>query len=190
MGSNRELAQSKLILLYVINKLGMPVNNLQVTKIILENKFMNYFFLQQFLNELCESHLLESTMSEGKTVYTITAAGKQTLEYFATHIPAGLRNRIDNVVSSIRKNIKKETLITADFIPDSENEFTVICRVHEDNFSLIEMRVAVGSKNDARTICSNWKKHSQAIYAEIIESLTRQRDKDGAEDGNNPDEQN
>lgn len=175
LGSNRELAENKLILLYIIDKINLPVSNLQITKIILENKFMNYFFLQQFLNELCDSGMLSPSTEGDKAYYSITQSGKQTLGYFTGHIPLGIKSRIDNTISQIRKNIKNETLIKADFTPESENEFTVSCSVHEDNFSLIDLEISVGTKNDARTICENWKKHSQAIYAEIMDSLTRKR---------------
>jgi len=35
--SNKELAENKLILLYIIDKVNIPISNLQITKIILEN---------------------------------------------------------------------------------------------------------------------------------------------------------
>jgi len=176
LGSNREVAENKLILLYIIEKINMPVSNLQMTKLILENKFMNYFLLQQHLNELCEGSLLSPEVVEGKTFYQITRNGKQTLGYLSNLIPRGIKARIDNTISAIRKNIRNETLITADFIPESENEYIVTCSVREDNFSLIELKLTVGTKADARSICDNWKKHPQALYAEIIESLTKKRD--------------
>lgn len=176
LGNNRELAQNKLILLYIIEKINIPVSNLQITKLILENKYMNYFLLQQFLDELCSNNLLKTQLIDDKTYYTITQGGKETLSYFPSLIPPGIKLRIDNSIASIRKNIRNETLVTAVFMPESENEFTVNCKVDEDNFSLIDIKVAVGTKNDARTICENWKKHSQNIYAEIIESLIKKRD--------------
>ncbi|HHW49747.1 MAG TPA: DUF4364 family protein [Clostridiaceae bacterium] len=175
LGSNKELAENKLILLYIIEKINMPVSNLQMVKLILENKFMNYFFLQQHLNELCESGMLVSELIEGKTFYNITPNGRKTLEYFINLIPVGIKMRIDDTISSIRKKIKNETLITADFMPESENEFMVNCKVREDNFTLIDINITVGTKSDARMICENWKKNSQEIYSEILESLTRKR---------------
>lgn len=175
LGSNRELAGNKLILLYVIDKIDMPVSNLQITKIILENRFMNYFMLQQFLNELCDSSFLEQKTEDSKTLYIITETGKQTLNYFIGLIPPGIKSRIDETMSSIRKNIKNETLITSDFTPVSENEFIVSCKVREDGFSLIDLEITVGTRNDARDICDNWKNHSSSIYAEIIDSLTKKR---------------
>lgn len=178
LGSNRELAQNKLILLYIFEKMNISVNNLQITKIILENKYMNYFLLQQFLNELCEDNLLSSELVDGKTNYCITPNGKQTLSYFINLIPSGIKGRIDDTLTFIKKNIRNEMLITADYTPESEKEFIVTCSVHEDNFSLIDLQITVGTKNDARTVCENWKKHSQAIYSEIIESLMKKRDQE------------
>ncbi len=173
--NNRELAENKLILLYIIDKIKIMVSNLQITKLILENKYMNYFLLQQYLNELCEANFLNVEIKDNKTFYTISTSGKQTLAYFTSHIPVSIKTHIDNTIGTIRKNIRNETLITADYTPESENEYIVNCKVNEDNFSLIDLKITVGTKNDARLICENWKKNSQQIYSEIIESLTKNR---------------
>lgn len=176
LGNNKEMAENKIILLYIIDKINLPISNQQITKLVLENKYMNYFFLQQFLNELCESNFLDVEVADEKTYYTLTPSGKQTLGYFIHLVPFGIKAQIDNSVKSIQKNIKNEIMVTADFTPKSENEFVVSCRVHEDHFSLIDLEVTVGSKADARRICENWKSYSQKIYPEIIESLTKKRD--------------
>ena len=176
LGSNKELAQNKLILLYIIDKINISVSNMQITRIILEKKFMNYFVLQQILSELCEGGLLLSSIEDNKTIYKLTGNGKQTLTIFLDMVPYWIRSSLNNSLASIRKNLKNEMLITADFIPESENEYIVSCKVHEDNFSLIDLKITVGTKNDAREICESWKKHSQAIYSEIINSLIKKRD--------------
>lgn len=182
LGSTKEIAENKLILLYVIDKINMPLSNLQLTRLILEKRFMNYFLMQQYLDELCESRLILSESIEGKSVYRITEKGKKTLDYFPGLIPPGIKARIDNTVSATRNTLRNETLITADYTPESENEFIVTCKVHEDDFPLIDLSVTVGTKNDARAICESWKNHSQEIYSEIIEILTRKRDKKREDD--------
>ena len=176
LGSNKEVVENKLILLYLIDKINVPVSNMQITKLILENKFMNYFLLQQFLNELLEGKFLDEEASGEKVLYKTAQAGKQSLEYFKGMIPSGIKRRIDNSISAIQKKIRNDTLITADFMPESENEFIAGCKVGEDNFTLMEIKVTVGTRNDARTICNNWKNHTQDIYAEIINILTKQRE--------------
>ncbi|AUS98843.1 hypothetical protein CDQ84_08550 [Clostridium thermosuccinogenes] len=177
LGSSKELAENKIILLYMIDKVNMPVSNHHITKLVLENKFMNYFILQQFLNELCDSGFLELSENGGKSFYSITPNGKKTLEYFVNLIPFGIKSIIDNTIPEIRSDIKKESLISADYTPKSENEYIVSCKLKEDNFTLIDLCITVGTKSDARTICENWKNNPQQIYSEIIASLTRKRDK-------------
>ena len=68
-----------------------------------------------------------------------------------------------------------ESLVTADFFPESESKFIVSCNIDEKGFSLIELRAAVGTKKDARSVCENWKNYSSEIYADIIEALTKKR---------------
>lgn len=184
LGSSKEIVQNKLIIMYIIHRLNMPVGNIHITKMVLETRLMNYFMFQQCFNELHDGRLLtaegESTEGDGtedsRTQYILTETGKNTLQYFLNLIPMGIKKQLDKITSSIRREIREETLITADFIPESEDKFIVICGIKEDNFSLIDLKAAVGTKKDARSICESWKKHSSAIYAEIIEALTKQRD--------------
>lgn len=176
LGSTREQAQNKLILLYVIDKLEMPAGNLQLTRLILEYGFMNYFLLQQYLNELCDSGHLIPEPEDGKTTYRITPQGREALALFPGLIPPGIKARIDNTITGIRKDIRNETLVTADFIPESENQYFVSCSVGEDKFPLAQLKVMVGTRHDAHRICENWKAHAQAIYVEILESLNKKRE--------------
>lgn len=178
LGNSREQAENKLILLYFIEKINIPVSNLQIIKIFLEHGFMNYFLLQQSLNELCEGGFLIPDSTSNNSCYLISENGKRILDHLSNLIPIGIKARIDNTIHSIRRKIKNETLITADFIPESENEYIVSCAIREGGFMLLELKAAVGTREDARAVCENWKKNSQAIYAEVIQSLIKKRSGD------------
>lgn len=52
--STLELAENKL-LLYIIKSIKYPISNTQLTDIVLENSFINYFMLQQYVSELISS---------------------------------------------------------------------------------------------------------------------------------------
>jgi len=179
LGSSKEIVQNKLIIMYIIYKLGIPVSNLHITKMVLETRLMNYFMFQQCFNELLEGRLVATEggiAEDNRAQYILSETGKNTLQYFLHLIPIGIKNQLDRITSSIRSEIREDALITADFIPESEDKFTVVCGIKENNFSLIELKASAGTKKDARSICENWKKHSSAIYAEIIEALTKHRD--------------
>lgn len=173
---NKQLAENKLILLYAIGALNIPVSNLQITKIILENRFMNYFSLQQHLDELCESNYLLCEKKESKLLYSLTESGKESLKHLSNLIPQGIRKNIDSNIKTEKRKIMNQTMITADYTPESENEFVVVCKINEGTFNLLELRMTVGSRNDAQSICDNWKNHSQSIFPELIDILTKNRE--------------
>ncbi|PYG88830.1 uncharacterized protein DUF4364 [Ruminiclostridium sufflavum DSM 19573] len=171
---SRELAENKIILLYIINSLEAPVSNLLLTKIILENKLMNYIFLQQYLDELCEGKLLEKISTDDKLSYRISPAGNQSLDYFVSIIAAGTKSRIDEALASNKKRIKNENSISSDYVAVNDNEYLVSLKIVEGTFTYIDLKLTVGSKNDAKRICGNWNQNSEKLYKKILSDITAQ----------------
>lgn len=180
LGSTNEIAQNKLILLYVFKKIEIPLSSLQVYKIILENNFMNYFILQHSLDELAAQSMLAASGDDGRHVYALTGEGDKMVGLFLNKIPVGIKKRVDDSAKSIRKQIRNETLITADYTPESETEFVVVLGVREDSFPLIDIKMTVGTRKDAIAICRNWKQNSQSMYSEIVKNLTSETKKEGS----------
>lgn len=181
LGSSKEIVQNKLIIMYILNKLNMPVSNNNITALMLETRLMNYFVFQQCFNELLEGKMIEldksTTANPGTICYCLSELGNKTLQYFITLIPAGIKKQLDVTTPDVRKAIQNESLVTADFVPESETKFSVVCKIGEKGFPLIELKATVGTKKDARSVCENWKTHSSEIYAEMIEALTKNREK-------------
>jgi predicted transcriptional regulator len=180
LGSNKEIVQNKLIIMYILHRLNIPASNGTITKLVLETRLMNYFMFQQCFNELCEGGLVALEKSgHGKAEpsggYILTKTGNNTLRYFIDLISQGIKKQLDKITPAVRREIEEDSLITADYIPESEDKFTVICNMREKGFPLIELKATVGTKKDALLVCENWKNHSSEIYAEIIGSLTKPR---------------
>lgn len=170
-----EVAENKVFILYFLHRLNIPVGNIQFIKIMLENRFMNYFYLQQYLGELADEGLVYINREDGRTFYGITEKGVTILEMFESILPAGLRKRLEQSIAPLRRSIRMETQITADYTPDGEDGYTVVCKIKENDFSLLEVKIAAGSREDARNICRYWTGFPQEIYSEILESLIRER---------------
>ena len=71
--NTRALAENKLIILYLIEKIEIPLSNSEICQFALEKNLMDYFSVQQYLSELVESGLLEMATENNSTRYTITA---------------------------------------------------------------------------------------------------------------------
>ena len=51
---NETLAENKILILYILDKLYAPIDNSNLYRIILSTQDMNYFYFQQFLLDLIE----------------------------------------------------------------------------------------------------------------------------------------
>lgn len=84
--NSTELAENKLLVLYVIKSLKQPITNTQLTEIILENNFINYFTLQQYISELISSEFLKYVLVNDKNLIDITEKGINVLSFFTDRI--------------------------------------------------------------------------------------------------------
>lgn len=169
------IAENKLIILYIIEKFEKPVSNLQLTNFILENNLINYFVTQELLNDLVEDKYIYVTKENSRNVYSIRDKGSEILKLLGRYILPFVKKYIDDAFVSSKKDIIRKTSIIADFFPESEDKYTVHCAVKENDFVLFDVKIATGSKEDARMFCKNWEDNAHSIYPEIIESFLKKR---------------
>lgn len=166
-----DLAESKLILLYFLLKMDFPLTNTQITRFVMENTFMNYFDLQQYLNDLLNSKLIERSYSNSKSFYTLNDLGKNTLDSFHKRISASLCDIIDKYTDENRTIIRNETQVISKYKKVKEKEYIVSCKVMENDIALIDLTLNVVSSKQARQICRNWEASATIIYKNLIENL-------------------
>ncbi|WP_373899056.1 DUF4364 family protein [Haloimpatiens sp. FM7315] len=168
-----ELAENKLILLYILHKINLPISNMQLTNIVLENNFMNYFSLQQYLSELVSSKFVSYNDALEKHRLVITEKGSKVLALFQTRISDEKVISIDNYLESQIREIKKQITISADYTIENNNNFMVNLKASEANYTLIDIKIGVPSNKQARELCTKWKEHSSELYNKIIELLIK-----------------
>jgi len=171
-----DIAEKKILMLYFLKILDMPVGSMQFARVMQENRLMNYFYMQQYLSELIEEGLVTAEKKEGISYYTITDKGMWVLNMFENILPAGLKKLLRDSITEIRNNIRTETMITADYVPEGDG-YSVICKIRENDFSLLEVKITAGTKEDARRICRNWTNFPQEIYLEILDTMIKNRNK-------------
>ena len=127
------LAENKVLILYILNKLGMPITNDSLLRLVLNVIDMNYFYFQQFLLDLLENKYISCFEKEGKNVYQITESGKNALNLTNSILPGIIKLKIDTSFENNLKETEEQESITAEFTPISESEYTVTCKINEKN---------------------------------------------------------
>lgn len=165
-----ELAEDKLLLLYILEKIKLPISNNKVTQIVLENNFINYFTLQQYLSELINSNFINNVMQDDKHRIVISKSGLNVLSLFKNRISESKLKVIDSYLKNKMENIKKEIAISADYTIEGNN-YIVNLKAIENDSILIDLKLNVASNDQARELCSKWKNDSSELYKKLFKVL-------------------
>ena len=166
-----DLAESKLILLYILHKVKLPISNLVLSEIVLSNNILNYFTLQQYIFELISSDLIHDVDRDGKTLMEVSDMGKKVLELFKNRIASDRLDQLDLYLDKHIENIKKEITVTAEYTIDENNNFIVALNAYENGSILIDLKVSVATNKQAKELCSKWKENSSELYSKILNTL-------------------
>ncbi|WP_446897601.1 DUF4364 family protein [Clostridium sp. LBM24168] len=166
-----ELAENKLLLLYIFKKIKVPVSNNKITQIILENNLINYFVLQQYIGELLTSKFIKYIDPDTDHRMCITKKGIKVLDLFENMISSDKIRMIDEYLKKHLENIKKDISVNADYILENKNNFMVNLIAVKNKTTLINIKLCVNSDKEANKLCEKWKSNYPDIYYNIIQLL-------------------
>lgn len=161
----------KLMNLYMLKKVNFPLTNTQLSNFFLVQEYTTYFTLQQALNELLESGLIKMESIRNTSRYEITKEGEDTLSFFGKNIPSGIITDIEEYLQENKFQLRNEVGLVSDFYKSTNQDYIVHCKVQEGKNTLIDLNLAVPTREQAEGMCENWKEGSQEIYAFIMKTL-------------------
>ena len=173
MKSNNDknkLAEYKVLILYILIKLDSDITNDGLYKMISSINGLHYFYFQQILQDLIDTNLVGYT-NENENIIKVTSEGKKVYSLTKELLTGLTKLKADNIFDKVLSSIKEESSIVAEFIPKNENEYTVKCKIVENNDTIFEVTTFAGSRERAKKICDNWNNNASNIYPEIINLL-------------------
>ena len=158
---NETLAENKVLILYILNRIDRPVNNDELFQLVLSIEEMNYFYFQQFLLDLLENKYIETNQEDeySEQIYRLTSSGKETLELTKDLIPGIIKLKIDSTIKGELQEIEEEVSIISEFTPKDEGGFMVTCKIIEHNKTIFEVSTFASSREQAKIIHLLTKTH-------------------------------
>lgn len=172
--NNEILAENKVLILYILNKLNRDITNDNLLNLILSIRDINYFYFKQFIVDLEENNYIIEYEKNGETVYKITTKGQETLQLTDDLLPGIMKLKVDNIFKEKLRELENEASVVAEFIPNNETDFIVKCSIVEHNSPVFQVQISASSREQAKLICDNWKKNSGTIYPSIIHMFTNE----------------
>ena len=177
-----EDVENKLLILYLISAMELPMSRVQIASFFTEKELMNYYVVLQNLEDMVERGFLDTTSenaeSVGTTNYSLTEEGSAHLEHLESMIPRPVRQDIDNSIDETRGKIWKGFEKTANYFPNVENdEYIVKCGVYDDKRGtmLMEISLPVATRDQAKFVQANWNSNYTSIYQKVLVALTERK---------------
>lgn len=168
---NEDLAENKVLILYLLNKLSDGIKSDNLYKIVSCTNNINYFYYQELITDLINTNLIGSFTKDEDTFIKITSEGENALSLTKSLLPGILKLKADNVFKAEVSTIAEESSIVTEYIPRDENNYTVKCKIVEKNDVIFEVSAFAGSRDRAKQISDNWKNNATRIYPQIIDLL-------------------
>ena len=168
---DRTLAENKVLILYILSKVGKSISHNELLDLVVSISDMNYFYFEQFLLDLYEDNYIVKYKKEDDDIYEMTDEGKKALELTIDMIPGILKLEVDSKFKKNLDTVKDKFSISSEYTPISEREFTVRCKIVENNTTIFDLHAHAGSREQAKKIVDNWNTNATEIYPKILELL-------------------
>ncbi len=164
---------NKLIILYVLEKMEIPLTENSILEICTsQNNWVNYMDCKDLLYQLLKAKFIyKPNTSNNECRYNITYTGRDCLSQFFTKIPASLRDTISAFAKENKMHFKRNQEYVGNYFKNPDGSYSVEMRILEPltTESLFEVKLRTDTRHSAIVACKKWREVAPAIY-EVVYS--------------------
>ena len=164
----------KLILLFVFEKMEIPLTDESIGGIIATNPtWMTYMDFRESLFQLTESKYVFRASAGSETSFNLTQDGRSALSHFFHKIPASIREEITEFAKENRAKFKRSQEYTWDYFKNSDGTYTVVLRIKDHNAgdNLLEIRFKTPTRAGAKKATNRWKDKAAVVYESVTHTM-------------------
>ncbi len=166
---------NKLILLYVFDKMEIPLTEASVIDICTQkNDWINYMDCKDILWQLVEHKFIYRNGPDTKeSRYVLSYDGRSCLSHYFQRIPSSLRENITKFAKEERMKIKRNQEYVADFFRHDDGSYTAVLQIKESavNENILDITIKTRDRAEATAACIKWKEVAPKAYEFIVENL-------------------
>ncbi|MGN0765042.1 MAG: DUF4364 family protein [Christensenellales bacterium] len=163
---------NKLILLYIFDKMDVPLQENIIVEMATENNWINYMECKESLADLIKTSFVANISPRSSTPrYTITSDGRECLNHFYTNINSSVRDDITDIIKKNRMKYRKKQDYFSDYYKNADGTYTVVLKIESNTMPLMELKLNIQNRNTAKWIFKNWADKAPQVYEFIQENL-------------------
>lgn len=169
---------NKLILLYVLDKMEIPLTENSILEICSsQNDWLNWMDCKDLLAQLVTANFVYKPNTDNEeNRYRITVTGRGCLSEFYTRIPASLRSQIDQFSLTNKMKYKRNQEYVSKNYKNEDGSYTVELKILEPvtAATIFGLTCKADSRHAAMLACKKWRDIApmiyESVYGKIIEN--------------------
>ncbi len=180
MSNNQDATVNKLILLFVFDKMEIPLTEDSIIDICTSrNDWLKYMDCKEALlqlldvNFVCKQETNSAENNPKDARYTITVEGRNCVANFFNRIKQHTREEISNYAKQNRMVFKRSQEYVYEYFKNHDGTHTVVLKIKEPVMlqPLFEIRLKTSTRNSAVMAGKKWHNKAAQIYEFVYENL-------------------
>ena len=161
----------KFMILYMLDRAGQSMSKARISEFMLDKGYGDFFEMNIIINELIKNGFIKSQTNRNRLNLELTPYGQETLSMFPDRISPEIRREIDAFLKAKEYDLKNMASVQFNFYKGAADDYIAELTAIENKNELLSIRLSVPTEESARSVCSNWEKHSQEIYKLLMQKL-------------------
>lgn len=173
--NNRDISDKtdiKIFILFLLDKIGYPLDEETLSEIILENGYVGYFDFAECFSELSDDGHIISAEALGKTYYAISELGKTIASELQGGLLASIREKSLKSALRIISFKKKKVSLSADISETDNKKYCIRCRISEPSGDILDVSLTADTREKAEQIKHNFLDKPEDVYRGILAVMT------------------
>ncbi len=174
-GFVRTELEIKTLTLHVLDYIKLSVSFDELLRMVFVDGAINYFEFADYLNGMVNTGHVEICSDTGIDRYSITAKGIRDLNAIRSSVPGSVLRKAEKATDEVKNEIIRKSFVSVKVI-NEEEKFRAVGSLSDDSGEIFSFSMSAASREDAKSITSNFYKSAEKIYNEFLSSLFTKRD--------------
>ena len=161
LGFIHDMMDVKVLILFVMARVGYPVNVQQVYELCFQDDCLSYFDVCTALPEMVESNHLKKGEDD---CYEITEKGRETAKLVEDSIAFSVRQKAENAVDRFNRQVRRSSFVKTKVTQRESGDFSVVMSLDDEMGSLMTLELVAPDQRQAIRLSKLMEKKAEAVY--------------------------
>ena len=161
LGFIQDMMDVKVLILFVMSRVGYPVNVQQIYELCFQDDCLSYFDICTALPEMVESNHLKNVEND---CYEITEKGRETAKLVEDSIAFSVRQKAENAVDRFNRKARRSSFVRTEINQRENGDFSVVVSLDDEMGNLMKLELVAPNQRQANRLSRLMEKKAEAVY--------------------------